>query len=92
MIGPQSTAVFYPCAAARSVDFQPLERGGLQIERPVARNGMSIFVGREGLSLRDLPAVRLEGIVPQPFQPYNFNAVSSRSLDLRYARSEWDEK
>ena len=37
------------------------------------------FVGREWLSLRDLPAVfmpgnalhgRLEGIVPQPFQPY----------------------
>jgi len=33
----------------------------------------------------DLPAAQLEGIVPQPFQPYNLHAASSGVLDPGFA-------
>jgi len=33
----------------------------------------------------DLPAVRLEGIVPQPFLPYKLHAASSGVLNPSYA-------
>ena len=44
---------------------------------PLQADGFSVYCRVGTVDEGDLPAVRLEGIVPQPFQPYKLYATNS---------------
>jgi len=57
------------------------QKGGNQLKLPAASCGVSVYCRAGTVDEGDLPAVRLEGIVPQPFQPYKLHVASNGVFD-----------